>query len=126
MSRAWRVTVRVGPRVQKLRVDSLGDALDELEASTRAAATAEGRRGAIDLRYRRFKPGEQVVARGELRGPGRWRPAVRAGLDVRGDGEVVAWTGGVQREPVTPAADETPYRALRRALLERQSTSVDP
>jgi len=115
--------VRVGPRVQRMRSDTLAAALDELEAGTRAAATAEGRRGPIDLRYRRFEPGEQVIARGELRGPGRWRPAVRAGLDVRGDGEVVAWTGGVRREQVTPASDESPYQALRRAL---QSTSVDP
>jgi hypothetical protein len=123
VSGPWKVTVRVGPRVQKLRTDTLAEALDELEAGARAAATAEGRRGAIDLRYRRFEPGEQVIARAELRGPGRWRPAVRAGLDVRGDGEVIAWTGGVRREQVTPAADETPYQALRRAL---QSTSVDP
>jgi hypothetical protein len=113
----WRVTVRVGPRVQRMRTDTLGDALDELDGAARAAATAEGRRGPIDLRYRRFEPGEQVIVRGELRGPGRWRPAVRAGLDVRGDGEVIAWTGSVRREQVTPAADETPYQALRRALL---------
>jgi hypothetical protein len=115
----WRVTIRVGPKVRKTRAGTLADAFDELEAGTRAAATAEGRRGTIDLRYRRFEPGEQVIARGELRGPGRWRPAVRAGLDVRGDGEVIAWTGGVRREQVTPAADETPYQALRRALLDQ-------
>ena len=119
----WRVTVRVGPRVQRTQAQTLAAALDELEAGTRAAATAEGRRGAVDLRYRRFEPEEQVVARGELRGPERWRPAVRAGLDVRGDGEVVAWTGGVRREQVTPAADETPYQALRRAL---ERTGVEP
>jgi hypothetical protein len=119
----WQVTVRVGPKVQKVRADTLEEALDELESRTRVAATAEGRRGTVDLRYRRFEPGDQVIARAELRGPGRWRPAVRAGLDVRGDGGVQAWTGGVRRSLLQPAADESPYQVLRRAL---QSTSVDP
>jgi hypothetical protein len=119
----WRVTVRVGPKVERVRTETLEAAIDALESRTRIAATSEGRRGTIDLRYRRFEPGEQVVARSELRGPGRWRPAIRAGLDVRGDGEVQAWTGRVRREPLTPAEGETPYQALRRAL---QSTSVVP
>jgi hypothetical protein len=120
---AWRVTVSVGPKVEKVRAATLEEALDELESRTRVAATAEGRRGTIDLRYRRFEPGEQVVARSEVRGPGRWRPAVRAGLDVRGDGEVQAWTGGVQRSVIEPEERETPYQALRRTL---QTTSVEP
>jgi hypothetical protein len=122
MSR-WQVTVRVGPKVERVRAATLAGALDELESRTRVAATAEGRRGAIDLRYRRFEPEEQVIARAELRGPGRWRPAVRAGLDVLGDGEVQAWTGGVHRELLTPAEGETAYDVLRRAV---QSTSVEP
>jgi hypothetical protein len=113
---AWRIKVRIGPRVERLRADTLDQALDELEASTRAAATAEGRRGPIDLRVRRFEPHDQVIVRSELRGPGRWRPAIRAGLDVRGDGEIEAWTGGVQRERVVPQDGETPYQALRRAI----------
>jgi hypothetical protein len=120
---AWRVTVRTGPKVERVRAATLEEALDALESRTRIAATAEGRRGTIDLRYRRFEPGEQVVARAELRGPGRWRPAVRAGLDVRGDGDVQAWTGGVRRLPLTPADGETAFDVLRRAL---QSTSVEP
>jgi hypothetical protein len=113
---AWRITVRVGPRVERHGADTLEEALDTLEAETRATATAEGRRGTIDLRYRRFEPDQQVIARAELRGPGRWRPTVRAGFDLRGDGEVEAWTGGVQRERVAPRDGETPYQALRRAV----------
>jgi hypothetical protein len=120
---AWRVVIRVGPKVEKVRAATLDEALDELESRTRVAATAEGRRGTIDLRYRKFEPADQVIARSELRGPGRWRPTVHAGLDVRGDGEVQAWTGGVSRSLVEPADGETPYQALRRSL---QSTSVEP
>jgi hypothetical protein len=119
---SWTVTVRSGPRVHRVRTDSLEEALDALETETRAAANTE-RRGTLDLRFRQFEPGDQVVARGELRGPGRWRPAVRAGLDVRGDGAVEAWTGRVSREPVEPVGRESPWDALRRAL---QSTSVEP
>jgi hypothetical protein len=120
---AWRVTVRVGPKVERVKAETLEEAIEALETRTRIAAMSEGRRGTIDLRYRSFEPSQQVVARAELRGPGRWRPAIRAGLDVRGDGEVQAWTGRVQREPITPAEGEDAYDALRRAL---QSTSVEP
>jgi hypothetical protein len=120
---AWRVSVRSGPRVARLRAATLAEALDTLEAETRAAATAEGRRGAVNLRYRRFEPADQVAVRAEVRGPGRWRPAVRAGLDVRGDGTVEAWTGGVRRRRIEPADGDSAYDALRRAV---QSVNVEP
>jgi hypothetical protein len=114
---AWRVTVRTGPRVEKLRAATLPDALETLEAETRAAATTT-RRGTIDVRFRRFEPADQVATRAELRGP-----RTRAGFDVRGDGSVQAWTGRLRRRLVEPAEGETPYEALRRTL---QSTSVEP
>ena len=114
---SWRVTVRNGPKVERLRAATLADALDLLEAETRVVATTT-RRGTIDVRVRRFEPGDQVAARTELRGPG-----VRVGFDVRGDGDVQAWTGRVRRRLVEPEGGDTPYEALRRAL---QSASVDP
>jgi hypothetical protein len=119
---AWKVTIRTGPRVQRLRAETLDEALDALETETRAAATTT-RRGTIDVRVRKFEPADQVATRAELRGPGRWRPAVRAGLDVRGDGTVEAWTGRLSREVVEPTDGESAYEALKRAL---QSVSVDP
>ena len=111
MSR-WKVTVRTGPRVERVRAATAEEALDELLTRTRIAA-ATARRGTVDLRYKRFEPSEQVVARAELRGPG----GVRAGLDVRGDGDVQAWTGRVRRRPL-PGDD--PYEAVR------ESVSVEP
>jgi hypothetical protein len=110
------VTVRSGPKVERARAATLAEALDELEARTRAAATARGRTGTLDLRIRSFEPGDQVIVRGELRGPGRWRPAVLAGLDVRGDGDVQAWTGRARRAPIEPEDGESAYQALRRKL----------
>jgi hypothetical protein len=110
---AWRVTVRSGPKVERLHAATLPEALDLLEAETRAAVTT-ARRGTIDLRVRKFEPAEQVAARVELRGRG-----TSAGLDVRGDGSVQAWTGRVRRRLVEPEGGETPYEALRRELSAR-------
>jgi len=118
----FRVTTRNGAKVTRDRAAGLAEALDLVERYGRGLA-AQPRRREVDLRVRTFAPGDQVAARVEVSGPQRWRPAVRAGIDVRGDGSVAAWTGGTQREPVEPEASESPYDALRRAL---QSTSVDP
>jgi hypothetical protein len=105
------VTVRTGPKVERVRAATLEEALDALELHTRAAATAE-RRAAVDMRIRRYEPADQVAARAEVRGPGR----VRAGFDVRGDGTVEAWTGRVRRTRLAPRDGDSPYEALRRAL----------
>ena len=121
---AYRVTIRSGPRVQRLRADDAGTAVDVLEQHARAAASGPPRQ-AIDLRVRRFEPVQQVAARAELSGPQRWRPAVRAGIDVRGDGSAEAWTGGARREVVVQQPGEDAYAALRRVVLA-QSTSVEP
>jgi hypothetical protein len=118
----FRVVVRNGAKVTRERVETLGEALERVERYGRGLA-AQPRRLQVDLRFRTFEPADQVTARVEVAGPQRWRPAVRAGIDVRGDGSVAAWTGGTQREPVELQAGENPYDALRRAL---QSTSVDP
>ena len=118
----WRVTVRTGPSVEKLRCETLPEALDALEQRARAVADGNGL-DEIDLHVRRYKPSDQVAARAELKGPQRLRPIIHAGIDVRGDGSVVAWSGGVKREQITMVGGETAYAALRRAV---QSTRVEP
>jgi hypothetical protein len=115
---SWRVTVRDGPRVAKLRAAALEEALDIVEREGRALSAGPGRR-AVDLRTRTFTPQQQVAGRVELAGPG-----VRAGVDVRGDGAAEAWTGRVRRRVVEQQERESPYAALRRAL--GQSVSADP
>jgi hypothetical protein len=118
----YRVVLRNGAKVTRERVETLGESLDLVERYGRGLA-AQPRLQEVDLRFRTFAPADQVAARVELRGPQRWRPAVRAGIDVRGDGSVAAWTGAAQREPVAPEPGENAYEALRRTL---QSTRVDP
>jgi hypothetical protein len=111
----WKLIVRAGPKVERSRYDRLEDALDVLEE--RARALAEDASGQpVDVKFRRFEPAEQVIARIELSGPQRLVPKVRAGLDVHGDGSTEAYLGHVKREVLTPRKGDTPYRALRRTL----------
>ena len=112
---SWRVTVRDGPRVQKLRAAALEEALDLVEREARVLA-AGPRRRTVDLRARSFEPQQQVAGRVELAGP-----RVRAGVDVRGDGAAEAWTGRVRRQVVEQEDRESPYDALRRVLAQRFS-----
>ena len=114
----WRVTVRNGPKVQKLRAADAAEALDLVEREARVLAAGPGR-GTVDLRVRTFAPQQQVAGRVELAGPG-----VRAGVDVRGDGEAEAWTGRLRRVVIEQEERETPYQALRRVVAQR--VSVDP
>jgi len=109
---SWRVTVRVRGRVERDTLDPLDAALDALERRTREAAEAPAARTIA----RRWAPEDQIAARAEVAGPERWRPAVRAGIDVRGDGSLQAWTGAPERRAVEPAKGEDAYAALRRAL----------
>ena len=114
----WRVTVRDGPRVEKLRAERLDEALDLVEREGRVLTAGPGRR-AVDLRARTFTPQQQVAGRVELAGKG-----VRAGIDVRGDGAAEAWAGRIRRQVIEQEERETPYDALRRFVA--QSTSVEP
>jgi hypothetical protein len=109
------LTVRTGPKVERERFESLDAALDELE-SRAAKLTLRPRRDRIDLKVREFAPAAQIAARLEVAGPGRRLPPKRGGVDVRGDGSVEAYVGGLRRRPLEPAGNQTPYAALRRAL----------
>jgi hypothetical protein len=111
----YTVTIRVGPDVARLRAASLEEAIDLLEAQLSSLGDA-GRRRPTKALTREYGPEAQVAARGELSGPSRLRPTVRAGADVRGDGSVQAYSGRVKRELIEPGRGETAFDALRRTL----------
>jgi hypothetical protein len=112
----WKLTERAGPKVRRSSFDDVEQALDALEARGRELTElAPGE--AVDAKFKRFDPVEQVVARLELAGPERFVPSVRAGLDVRGDGSVEAFRGRVRRE-VKERRGEGAYAALRRTVTE--------
>jgi len=104
---SYQVTVRRGPKVEREKRASLDEAIDALERHARTAP----RRDAVEFVSRRYEPGDLVALRIELKGSG-----VRAGLDVRGDGSAVAWTGRIRRTAIEPGPGESAVAALRRTL----------
>lgn len=109
----WRVTIRIGPRVTKLRADSASAAVTLLE---RELTSADARRDETRALVRTYSPQQQVAARGEIRGGGPPWARAHAGVDVRGDGAMEAYTGRVTRRLVAQERGESPFDALRRVL----------
>jgi hypothetical protein len=113
MGSPYVAIVRRTGRTEKTRHATLDEALDALERELRVLTTRNVPRVERAL-GRDYEPEAQVAARGELRGPG----GLRAGIDVRGDGEAQAFTGRVVRRPVELGEREDAYAALRRVAHE--------
>jgi hypothetical protein len=107
----YTLTTRISGKVKHERFDQLRDAVDALERAghrLQGEADAESVGGSL---VRRFEPGDQVTARLELSGRG-----MRIGVDVRGDGRAVPFTGRFRRGEIARADGENAYDALRRSL----------
>jgi hypothetical protein len=109
----WRLTVRHGPRVERERFDALDEAVAAMERAVERVR-AEGPLEEVTM-LRSFEPGERVAARIEL-SAGRWLRSRDAGIDVMGDGALVAYAGGLGRRRLEPAAGESAFDAVRREL----------
>jgi hypothetical protein len=109
--RRYVVRARAGAKVERLRFESAGEAVDAIAARGRELQRSAPSR-VVDVKVRRFEPVQQVVARLELSGPGR----LRAGVDVRGDGSAEAYTGRMRRELLLQRDGEDAYAALARAI----------
>ena len=108
MAGSWRVTVRVGANLERARFASLDEALDEIEARGRELQRATRSKPVDTKLLGRWEPAQQVAARLQLAG--------RGGVDIRGDGSAVPYTGRLRRRPVQERETESPYEALRRAI----------
>ncbi len=64
---------------------------------------------------RDYQARDQVHARLQLSGKGLLRKPT-AGVDVRGDGSLVAYRGTVRRQELEPGERETPLDAVRKTL----------
>lgn len=112
MSR-WKLTVRHGSDVDHQSFDDLGEAV----AAMRGRALAIRSEGPVRpvSALRDFEPAAQVHARLQL-SSGRFFRKTVAGVDVRGDGTFVPFSGGVAREELDPTDHDTPFDLVRETL----------
>lgn len=115
MAESWRLVVRDGSDVRRSTHASFNEAFDELQAETVEASNRPPAKE-IDVKTRYYRPEDQVIMRAQLRGPQRFVPKVRCGIDVRGDGSPEPWTGGSSRKDVEVRKGETAWQALRRTV----------
>jgi hypothetical protein len=111
-ARSYKLVVRSGAKVHKERHEQLPAALAAVERIGEELADGAHARPVGGGLMRRIDPVKQVLGRIELRGPGR----LRAGVDVRGDGSIEAFTGRVGRRVIEQRRGESAYDALRREL----------
>jgi len=109
----WKLTVRHGSDVEHLDFDELEQAVAAMRARA-LEIRAEGPVKSVSA-LRDFRPEAQVHARLQLSGRGWLRKPI-AGVDVRGDGTFVPFTGRVAREELDPTDFETPFEVVRKTL----------
>jgi hypothetical protein len=109
----YRLTVRRGPHVAREKFEDLNEAVAVMERRVKDIRS-EGPLQAAKM-FRKYDPGVQVAGRVEISTGGFLRSGVSAGIDVMGDGTLVAYQGGVQREELDPG-QKGPFEAVRKAL----------
>ncbi len=109
----YKLTVRKGPHVAREKFEDLDAAIAAMERGAKDIRS-EGPLGAKKV-FREYEPGVQVAGRVEISTGGFLRSGVSAGIDVMGDGTLVAYRGGVHREELNPGQNG-PFEAVRKAL----------
>jgi hypothetical protein len=110
---AYKLTIRRGSKVDRESFDDLNAAIEAAERHA-AAARRDGALPAVSA-FRDFEPGDRVSARLEISTGGLLRGR-SAGVDVMGDGSLVAFRGGITRRDLEPRGRETHFDALKREL----------
>jgi hypothetical protein len=110
---SWKLTVRRGSKVDRERFDDLDTALAEARSRLEEIRRQDGLPAVTMLRE--FTPDQRVAARIELSGPGLMR-SPEGGLDVMGDGAVIAYTGAIRKEEIDADSIDAAFDRLRSAL----------
>jgi hypothetical protein len=109
----WKVTVRHGSNVGREKFDSLDEAIGEARRRVEQVQR-EDRLPTIDV-IREFTSDKRVQARIEISGPGIMK-GPEGGIDVMGDGQAIAYTGAIRKEPVEADSVDEAFERLRAAL----------
>jgi hypothetical protein len=109
----FKLTVRQGPRVAREKFEDLDDAIAAMERRAKDIRS----QGPLEARkvFREYEPGIQVAGRVEISTGGFLKSGREAGIDVMGDGSLVAYEGGFRRSELAPGHDG-PFEAVRKAL----------
>ncbi len=110
---SWKVTVRHGSNVGRERFDSLDEAIDDARRRVEEVRR-DGGLPAISA-FREHPPGQRVEARIEISGPGLFRSR-EGGIDVMGDGSVIAYTGAIRKETIEAHTLDEAFDCLQQAL----------
>lgn len=105
--------MRHGSEVSHEGFDDLGAAVAALRERALAIRSEGPARPVHSLRD--YEPGDQVHARLQISGRGLLRKPT-AGVDVRGDGTFMPYSGGVTRGELDPTDRETPFELVRETL----------
>jgi hypothetical protein len=118
----WTLKVRNGSEIERTRFADVDEALRALE---RRAAELEpsSHQQDVHLLKRKIDASRLVSVRLELAGPGRFMPAFRGGIDLRGDGSMEAFTGRARRTLIAQGKRESPTQALRRVATKAAGPS---
>lgn len=112
----YTLTVRHGPEVRRERMESLEQAIDQLQRRAQQIRSEGPLRKVSSLRD--FEPEQRVHARLEISTGGILRGR-DAGVDVMGDGTLVPYRGGVRRTELRLQEGQSPFEAVGEALAER-------
>jgi hypothetical protein len=112
------LTVRHGSEVEHASFDDLDEAVAAMRGRAMEIRSEAPARPVNSLR--RFEPKQQVHARLQLSGRGRLFHKPTAGVDVRGDGTFVPFSGGVTREELDPSDHDTPFDLVRETLEQEK------
>jgi hypothetical protein len=100
--------------VRRVKVETLEEAIGEAHEAVRRVRR-EGNLPAISA-FREYGPERRVHARVELSGPGLLRGR-EGGIDVMGDGGVVAYSGAIRKRELGGDDLEEALERLREALV---------